>query len=72
MITTDFVRFTFALAETIRELRQVPNGEMYAAMMTKGLTFAAYSEMISALKRAGLVVESANMLRWVGPDVRNN
>lgn len=57
---------TLAIAEAIRELGEVPNGELYAQVMSK-LDLDTYQHIISTLKRSGLVTETANLLKWVGP-----
>lgn len=60
-------RLTFAVAETIRELGEVPSGHIFANIMHK-VDLAGYQHVIDGLKRAGLVEEtSAHLLRWVGP-----
>ena len=53
-----------AIAETIRELREVRSGELYARLMGK-IGLRDYARIIAALKRTGLVTESpAGLLRW--------
>jgi hypothetical protein len=62
------IEATAAVAEAIRELRSVPNGELYAQVMGKmGLEY--YNGVLRTLKGAGLVEETGNILRWVGPEV---
>lgn len=53
-----------ALADTIRDLRSVPSGELYARVMGH-MDINAYEKSIGILKGAGLVAESnAHLLTW--------
>lgn len=69
-MTTDAYRtalaFTMAVAETIRELGEVPSGHLYARLMDR-LSLASYDAIITSLKNAKLVEEKSHVLRWVGP-----
>lgn len=54
------------LGATIRELKQVPSGELYAHVMDK-LSLENYTKVIELLKKAKLVEESnAHLLTWIG------
>lgn len=55
-----------ALAETIRELGEVPSGVLYANVMGR-MTLESYEGCLRVLKGARLVAERANVLRWIGP-----
>lgn len=55
-----------AVADTIRELKEIPSGHLYAQLMTSGMTLNQYQQIISMLKRTGLVSESNNLLTWTG------
>lgn len=55
-----------AIAEAIRSLGEVPSGELYAHVCGH-LDIDQYTQVIALVKRAGLVAESNNVLRWVGP-----
>jgi phospholipid N-methyltransferase len=57
-----------AIADCIRELGEVPNGELYARLMPSGIQFEQYCKIIEALKGAGVVTESNNLLKWSMPD----
>lgn len=57
-----------ALAEAIRELKEVPSGELYARVMN-AIDIHQYERSIGVLKGAGLVAESNHLLRWVGPQL---
>ena len=65
-ITSAFAT-TLAVSETIRELRQIPSGELYATLCGR-LSLADYNAAIAMLQRAGLVTEHAHMLTWAGPE----
>lgn len=56
---------TMAVAEAIKELKEVPSGHLYARVM-QFMTLHSYNSIIDILKRAGLVTETNNLLRWVG------
>lgn len=57
-----------AVSEAIRELGEVPAGELYALMMAKGMTLAQFEAIIGQLEGAKLVRrESSHLLRWIGP-----
>lgn len=62
------VEVIFAIAEAIRGLREVPNGELYVHVCGK-LDLGQYEAIIRTLKGAGLIEEKANMLRWIGPQL---
>ena len=70
MATAAQVRAAFdlviAVSEAIRELGEVPNGELYARVMGT-LDYQSYTHIIAQLKRAGLVRETSNLLVWIGP-----
>jgi len=55
-----------ALAETIRDLGEVPNGHLYAMVMDK-LSLEDYNSAIKTLKGTKLVQENGHLLKWVGP-----
>lgn len=55
-----------AIAEAIRELKEVPSGHLYARV-NQHMTLDAYNRIILALKTAGLVKEQNFLLTWIGP-----
>lgn len=57
-----------AVAETIRELGEVPSGHLYAQLMGK-MNLEQYQSMIRILKDTGLISESGFVLKWCGPQV---
>lgn len=59
-----------AIAETIRELGEVPSGELYARLVGK-LDLPDYEEVIRILKETGLVTETpGHLLRWNEPQTK--
>ena len=57
------------VAESIRELGEVPNGALYAMLMSK-LSIGQYQRVIDTLIGAGLVArDKRHMLRWIGPQL---
>jgi hypothetical protein len=54
-----------AVAETIREMGEVPSGVLYAHLMGM-VDLETYTALIGILKRAGVVQESGHVLRWTG------
>ena len=65
------LRAIHAIAETIRELREIPSGVLYARLLGK-VELHDYEQIIDTLKRAGLITETpANLLRWNHPEPEN-
>jgi hypothetical protein len=60
------INMVTAVAEAIRELREVPNGVLYAHVMG-AMSMQDYESCLGVLKRAELVDEKNHVLRWVGP-----
>lgn len=61
-----------AVAETIRDLGEVPSGHLYAQLMASTqMTLPTYNILIASLKGAGLVSEKNYLLRWVGPRLQS-
>jgi len=61
------VRVAHAVAETIRELGQVPSGHLYARLMGV-MELHQYEQVIGLLVDARLVDRDRNhLLRWIGP-----
>jgi hypothetical protein len=56
-----------AIAETIRELKRIPSGHLYALLMPR-MTHAQYEEAIGILERAGVVRKIDHELAWIGKD----
>jgi len=57
---------TIAIADAIRELKVVPSGHLYAAVM-EHMDLLTFNCLINRLKGAGLVRETNNELHWTGP-----
>ncbi len=55
------------VAEAIQELGSVPNGVLYAHLMSK-FDLDTYNKIISTLKKAELIKEEYNVLTWIGPE----
>lgn len=55
-----------ALADAIRELKEVPSGVLYSSVMGQ-LSLESYGKVIDVLKKTGLVTEENHLLRWVNP-----
>jgi hypothetical protein len=64
------VQLVEAISETIRELKEVPSGHLYAHLMGK-MSLSTYTSIIDILKRAKLVEEENYLLRWIGPDLKD-
>ena len=56
---------TQALANTIRELKQIPSGELFARLMTY-CSLEKYNNLIDVLKKAGVIKEENHLLIWIG------
>ena len=52
-----------ALAEAVRELKQVPSGVLYAQVM-KYFSIDGYESAIRTLCNAGVIRKSGDMLHW--------
>lgn len=62
------VQILAAMAEAIRQVGSIPSGHLYAQMIGV-MSMSDYEAAVGLLKRAGLVEETANVLRWIGPKV---
>ena len=61
------VRVAHAIAETIRELGEVPSGHLYARVMGV-MDLRQYEQVIGLLIDARLVERApSHLLRWIGP-----
>lgn len=61
------VRVAHAVAETIRELGQVPSGHLYARLMGI-MDLDQYEQVIGLLIDAHLVErDPSHLLHWIGP-----
>lgn len=65
--TVDAAKATIrVVAETIKELGEVPSGHLYANMMAVGMSLHGYETIIGLLKEAGLITVQNNLITWVG------
>ncbi len=58
------------VADAIRDLKTVPAGHLYAAMMGKGFTLGDFNAIIGTLTRARLITNRGHVLTWIGPSAR--
>lgn len=70
MITKDQIAgattILIAIADTIRDLKRIPSGHLYALLMPK-MSLAEYDSCIGILERAGVVRKtSSHELVWIG------
>lgn len=66
------VRIAHAVAEAIRDLREVPSGHLYARVMGV-MTLQQFEQVIHLLIDARLVErDSTHLLRWIGPAANPN
>ncbi len=57
-----------AVTETIREAGSIPEGTLYAALMTQGMDHHTFETMMRTILNTGLVKKSpACLLTWAGP-----
>lgn len=56
-----------AICEAVREVGQIPSGHLYA-MVCGNLSLEQYQRVLEVAKRAGLIKETNNLLRWTGPE----
>lgn len=63
------IQTLLAVAEAIRELKQVPSGTLYAQLC--GIVdFESYEKIIGTLKKTGLIRETeSHLLQWTGPTI---
>jgi hypothetical protein len=61
-----FVLAAAAIAEAIRELKEVPSGHLYARVMSR-MSLQTYDLIIDRLIGAKLVSRQNHLLKWIGP-----
>ncbi len=55
----------FAVAETIREAKEVPSGTIYAALVGR-VSFEGYQKILQILTNAGLIsIDRTHLIKWV-------
>jgi hypothetical protein len=57
------IQIVQAIADTIKELKEVPSGVLYAHLMGK-MSLDNYQYIIGILKESGKVKESNHLLSW--------
>lgn len=63
------IKIAQAIAETVREAREVPEGTLYAALIGK-VTLDGFNSCLALLERSSLITRDAShVVRWVGPDI---
>jgi hypothetical protein len=60
------VKLIMAVTEAIREVKRIPSGHLYAILMGK-MSIDTYNQLITIIKRTGLVKEEGHELIWVEP-----
>ena len=53
-----------AIADTIRNAKQIPSGHLYAMMMEYGCTLETYRYLLGILVESGRVACRGNVLVW--------
>ena len=59
-----------AVADAVRDLGQVPEGELYAAIMGH-LSLDAFNRVLEILKRGGMIQVRGHLVIWTGPDQKD-
>lgn len=54
-----------AIAEAIRELREVPSGHLYARLCGS-VDFDTYTRVIALLVKVGKISNTGHLLKWIG------
>jgi hypothetical protein len=65
------LRIMIAVAETIREAGEIPEGTLYAQLIGR-MDLAGFEAMVRTLCRTGLVESRNHMLRWIGPVIERS
>lgn len=58
------------LSDTIRDLKEVPSGHLYAAMTSlipEEYDLDLHMDILNAMEEAGLVKVENHLVKWVGP-----
>lgn len=58
-----------AIAETIREMHEVPAGVLFAGMMVHGMSHDSFEQVIAMLTRSKLITRKNHVLTWIGPKI---
>lgn len=61
------LKATQAIAEAIRELKEVPSGHLYANLMNQ-MSLDTYNQILDVLTKAKLIsVDGFHLITWIGP-----
>lgn len=60
------LEISIAIGEAIRDVGEVPSGELYARLMSR-LTYEAYAGIIDLLVKAKMIEVKGHLIRWIGP-----
>jgi hypothetical protein len=63
--TKAVIEVLMAVADAIKELKEVPSGHLYAALMGK-MDIQSYEAIIRTLINSKLVARRSDLLVWVG------
>jgi hypothetical protein len=55
-----------AVADTIREVKSVPSGHLYAGLMGV-MSLSQFEQVVGILTRGGMISNSGHVLTWIGP-----
>ena len=65
---TGALKVVMAVTETIRELKEVPSGHLYAALMGH-MSLEEYESILRVIEGADLIkVDRSHLIRWIGPE----
>jgi hypothetical protein len=57
--------YIFVVTETIRDLKEVPAGHLYAQLMNH-MSLSTFESIVALLVRAKLVTRKNHLLTWIG------
>lgn len=62
---TAYLQICRVIGDAIRELGEVPSGELYAQVM-QHVDLNTYEHVIATLIRSDVVTKTSHLLKWVG------
>lgn len=66
---TKAIEIVKAVAEAIRDLKEVPSGHLYA-QLSKYMSLDLYNTIISQLEKLGLIKVNNHLITWVEKEVK--
>lgn len=63
------LQYCLAVADTVREVGTAPEGPIYAALSTKGITHTDFEAIVRTLCNTGLIARAGHCLKWTGPQI---